>query len=831
MNAVGLMEPSRADKKLLSRNPVNMSPEEKAKSLALLDELIAAHEAKLAELKKADPFWYFEPSDGRVSEEGMALLRKYLKEEDIPQRFDSQMDVLKSDAPICGVSGGNQCLGGEQEIYDPVEGISRRVDSIKSGFFVKAWDGKRVVMACAMAPFRKEIDDIYEFKFSNGEKLTSSMSHLVLSPDGFVPISSLLEGAAVFRPRSISDTSPSILGEDDPSFWRKVRGSLSDCLAYFRSCGGQPRLVLSTAPGVFPSQCDVHGHKGQAFSRMDDRECKQGHIPSCQDDAPPSSPGVPRRTSALASGFLSRIGRRLLKSSYRLFPISVQPPNVSGRLLQSICGFARQAIQFFLSPFLPPDCVVVTKVTHLRKDYKWDFEVPVFHNYVAGGVVNHNSGKSTAVCIKRLIRSIGEVPNALKGIFPMHTIPKKEPRRYRVVAEDYTNGILKNLIPLYQHWVPREYLIGQDWSKSWTAMSNTLTLVHPQRKVVVATIEFMSNAGDVMSHQGPPRDGVDFDEEPRYEIYKENIVRMATAERLDVQFGMTPTHGLSWTHDEIYTKAKDDHGNDIDWFKVSSVTNPKANLAVVDEIVQGLSDYTDIKMRLLGEFVSLSGLIYGSLFDRKIHVIEPFNLDPNEYVVYRGLDPHTAKPTYCVEIAVDREGNEYACGLYAKAVDTDVVKADLAARVKEKRYRLGKTVCDRSADSDNHALGDRNIYDELRRGNNAIPALFKSEKYKGSIDAGVDLIKQKLKVNPITGKPSLFVFNTPEMQPLIHAFRTLEREMFRDEKNQGIKDKIKEGPHDAHAAFRYPHQIRMSWFPPTVFAETEAEPVSEAVGW
>lgn len=446
---------------------------------------------------------------------------------------------------------------------------------------------------------------------------------------------------------------------------------------------------------------------------------------------------------------------------------------------------------------------------------------------VSGG---NQGGKTLIVCIKRLIRATGEVPESLKGIFPEDTIPKKEPRHYRVVAEDYVNGLLKNMIPTYQKWTPRDYLVGRSWEKSWSAQSNTLTLVHPKRKVVVSTIEFMSNAQDVMSHQGPPRDGVDFDEEPRYEIYKENIVRMATAERFDVQFGMTPTHGMSWTHDEFYAKSEDALGNSIDWFKMASVVNPKANLAVLEEIVKGLDDHNEIKMRLLGEFVSLSGLIYGNLFDRKIHLIEPFKVGFEDFVVYRGLDPHTAKPTFCVEIAVDRDETEYACGLYQKPEDTSVVKADLAERVRAKGYRLGQSVCDRSADSDNKALGDRNIFDELGTGENAIPALVLSEKYKGSIDAGVDQIKQKLKINPITGKPRLFIFNTPEMQPLVHAFRTLERETYQDEREKGLKDKIKEGPHDAHAAFRYPHQIRMRWFPP-VQPVPEPELVSESTGY
>lgn len=446
---------------------------------------------------------------------------------------------------------------------------------------------------------------------------------------------------------------------------------------------------------------------------------------------------------------------------------------------------------------------------------------------VSGG---NQAGKTNVVCIKRLIKATGAVPKALEGLFPMHTIPKKTPRRYRVVAEDFSNGLLKNMIPTYQKWVPREYLIGGVWDKSWSAQANTLTLIDPKKRSVISTIEFMSNAQDVMSHQGPPLDGVDFDEEPRHEIYKENLVRMTTAERFDMQFGMTPTHGMSWTYDSIFSKSEDDSGNSIDWFKLASVTNRKANLMVVEEIIKGLDDYNEIKMRLLGEFVSLSGLIYGSLYNAKIHKIPAFDVSGDNYVIYRGLDPHTAKDTYCVEIAVDREGNEYACGLYHKAADTSVIKKDLADRAKDRKYRLGKSTCDRSADSDNHVLGDRNIFNELGTGENAMPALFKSEKYKGSIDAGVDQIKKKLRVNEATGKPSLFIFDTPEMKPLEHAFKTMEREAHQNEKDKGMKDKIKEGPHDAHAAFRYPHQSQMNWFPP-VQNVPEPEFVNENLGY
>ncbi|MCK5503799.1 MAG: hypothetical protein KAJ10_01480, partial [Thermodesulfovibrionia bacterium] len=73
---------------------------------------IEAIEEKLRDVmedKKAeDPFWHWEPNDGEINEPRKEILSRWLKEEDIPQRTDSQLDVLLCRSPIKGVSGGNR---------------------------------------------------------------------------------------------------------------------------------------------------------------------------------------------------------------------------------------------------------------------------------------------------------------------------------------------------------------------------------------------------------------------------------------------------------------------------------------------------------------------------------------------------------------------------------------------------------------------------------------------------------------------------------------------------------------------------------------------------
>jgi hypothetical protein len=272
---------------------------------------------------------------------------------------------------------------------------------------------------------------------------------------------------------------------------------------------------------------------------------------------------------------------------------------------------------------------------------------------------------------------------------------------------------------------------------------------------------------------------------------------------------MTPTKGLTWVKSEIVDK--EGPGSNIRCFKLASVTNPRANLEVLEEILKEITSYEERKMRLLGAFISLSGLVYGQLFNRQTHIIEPFPVT-DDFVVYRGGDPHLVKPSVFVELAVDREENKYVIGVYSRNCDTSEIKEDLAQRAKG--WRLAQTRVDKSCNSTIKALGDRNIFLELSRGTNAIPAMVTSEKFTGSINAGVDVIKQDLKPNEVTKKPRLYFCDTPEVWTLIKAMESLEREMGTNEDKKGVRDVIAEGRWDAHAALRYIYQGPIRWISP-----------------
>ena len=479
---------------------------------------------------------------------------------------------------------------------------------------------------------------------------------------------------------------------------------------------------------------------------------------------------------------------------------------------------------------------------------------------VSGG---NQSSKTTTCTIEDLIKACRVIPPKLKGIYPESKLPKKKFNRIRIVCEDYQNGILKHNLPNLMRWTPRSYLIDGNWNKSWSAERMQLTLVHPDERQICATIELMTNNAEVGTFQGPPIDRVRYDEEPREDIFDENLLRFVTSDKIDIAFGMTPTNGLSWVYDRLWNKDQDERGNNIRWFQLCSISNPKANIHTLREICKNIKSYDELKMRLLGEWISLSGLVYGVYFKRRIHVIPPEKLglgageyldchcgavrygdlsvpiaslqhDPNcpflQYVAFLGLDPHEVKATAAVIVCVDRDETVFVDRCYKGEKNIKEVKRDLNSLLRGYRYGFGK--CDPHADSDRTAFDNINIWKILTHGQEPVPNLRKADSYKGSILAGVDIVRQLL-IGWDAEHPRLRILDRPENQELIHSFRTLQRDTFANEDVRGPKDAIAEGKHDHHAALRYILQSPLHWYPlePAYSRDMQrAEEAVEAVG-
>lgn len=446
------------------------------------------------------------------------------------------------------------------------------------------------------------------------------------------------------------------------------------------------------------------------------------------------------------------------------------------------------------------------------------------------GSGGNQSTKTYSSVIDNLITATGRTPlcfdpssKDFKWSIPEKRTARKGPRHVRVIGLDFDNDVLKNLIPKYRDMAPKEFLVEGNFDKSYVAGERTLYL--RDGRELLGTIEFMSSKQEPSSFGGPPRHKLSFDEEPPHSVWKENMMRMVTSDNFEAIMSMTPVNGISWTYDSLYMKAV---GGDpeVDFFQFVSVANPYSSLDALAQILQELDSYEEIKMRLLGEYISLSGLVYGRLFDPQIHVIEPFEAgctcgarhtphSPecpflwNLYFV--GLDPHLTKPADAVFAFMDREDNLYVDQCFEEQVTVEEYKR----RIFElsDRKRIDWHVVDRSSKARLNIIGDISLFKILNSRPYRIPRLFESDNSKGSIATGVSMIKDRLKLNPVTKKPRLFIFNRPENQKLIRSFRTLQRDSWANEDARGQREKIAEGLHDHHACLRYIMQRRLRWKP------------------
>ncbi len=427
---------------------------------------------------------------------------------------------------------------------------------------------------------------------------------------------------------------------------------------------------------------------------------------------------------------------------------------------------------------------------------------------IVGLFGGNRAGKTIANVILSCIKITGEVPPSLKGTIPATKLPDHWPLYGRVYGGS-SSVIEEVLIPKFKEWMPKSYWHHQGWDHTYNKQEKILRF-YKGGKEFIGHVKFISCEQDVEKTQGVDLAFAHFDEEPPYSFYEEALSRFGST-KLDIGFFLTPTNGISWLYDTLVQNA-DQH---VETFTVSTLTNPYIKIDSLETIMQQLDSYEARRMRLLGEFVSLSGLIYSGecgLY-KDLHVIKPFELGYADHIIYRGMDNHLSKETCVVEEAyLSPEacyahqlpvGSSVVVGVYWKKGDAESIKADLAQRAVERKYRLGWTRFDKSLDYEMSLNGGVNIMDAFKRPPNAIPALFPSDKYKGSIHAGVDQIKQRMKKQASTGKPLQYFFDTPEVHMLIKDVQTLERDRSANEDKRGKRDKILEGKADRHAAWRY----------------------------
>lgn len=184
------------------------------------------------------------------------------------------------------------------------------------------------------------------------------------------------------------------------------------------------------------------------------------------------------------------------------------------------------------------------------------------------------------------------------------------------------------------------------------------------------------------------------DEPPPEHVYTANIARLRRGGVLGIF--ATLLEGSGWIADSILESTDKD--------KFSIIVG--AEDACIEHGVRGFLEHRQIEKmakeydpderiaRIEGKPLSYTGNVY-KMFNKDIHVIPPFTINKEDYIVVHSLDPHPRNPDAATWVAIDRQGRHFVID----EIYDNYTTSELAAIIKQKndQYRVVKSFIDPSA--------------------------------------------------------------------------------------------------------------------------------------
>lgn len=635
-----------------------------------------------------------------------------------------QFEFLTSEAETTAYFGANRCLGGETEIFDPVLSQMKRVDEISGDFHVYAWDGEKKIIALAEKPFQKEVDDLYELTLSNGQKFVCSMSHIVLTSYGYRTIADVLQEYGGVLRASISDTFLRAHVAGVRSSLKRVLGSPSDYLVYPYFCDEQLREDQGIDLDDVPLLDDVLEHTCCAVSGHEDgREYKEERSRLYRLCGRPSIRDGRGHPEDQCVGTLSRVSYRPSLSAVA-WNESVQRSKLGSFPERSTDGFYQPDTQLCSTTASDTSYLAITSIVYKRRDVKWDFTVPEYHNYECGGVFHHNSGKTTAAVIKSIYHATGRYPDWWTGR------KYDRPTIGRIFAKDFQKGAQVVIKKLHQ-WMPRDAFYTHP--RKGTMGIETMWQINHAPSGGVSYFDIMTYEQDPSSAEGWDGDWVMFDEPPPRDLYIAAVRGLVDNDGL-CWFSLTPLKE-PWLFDEIYcSKNANVFSVVCDLRHNLERMNPLSGEMVglkeesIRKFEQKLTE-EERETRIHGKFRYLAGRIWKD-WDRDVHTFDRMKewpMDRKKGILFAGqppahwpramfLDPHDRRPQALLWVACDDTGDYW---VYREAWMVEALLPDVAVLCKrvemENRERIRVRILDPNFGPKRYGNTGQTVRDEIEK--------------------------------------------------------------------------------------------------------------------
>lgn len=280
-----------------------------------------------------------------------------------------------------------------------------------------------------------------------------------------------------------------------------------------------------------------------------------------------------------------------------------------------------------------------------------------------------------------------------------HPLYKKwpYPKQGRIVSE-HTN-LTSNLIPTLKEWLPAGRYRAKKAGKSYDSIFECDN---------GWSFDVMSYDQDVKEFESTTLGWIWFDEPPTEAIFKACVGRLRKGGIIFIS--ETPL-SAAWLYDHVI--ANPDKQLEASGQRVYIEAGVEA--ACKQHGVRGHLEHANIEKmtaeysederqaRVYGKFQHLVGLRFKD-FNRKVHVIKPFEITKEDFTVYESLDVHPRHPDAVTWIAVDRKGRKIIIDELKHSGKTPSLAAEIKA--KADRYRIARRVIDPSAYIEDQHTGE-----------------------------------------------------------------------------------------------------------------------------
>jgi len=192
----------------------------------------------------------------------------------------------------------------------------------------------------------------------------------------------------------------------------------------------------------------------------------------------------------------------------------------------------------------------------------------------------------------------------------------------------------------------------------------------PTPEFIETVVDIKTFDQDTVAHAGPDYDIILFNEPPPQDKFNENIGRCRTGGRIAVF--LTPLDAAEYLQKMEMGDYPDGEFFVTEasiWENCADVAGSRGVLSKskIESLIRAWRENNELEVpaREHGKYVSLAGAIF-PIYNSNVHEIEPIEIDPC-WNVYKIIDPHEAKPPFCIWVAVTPLGDSYVIAEYPTA--------------------------------------------------------------------------------------------------------------------------------------------------------------------